>query len=208
MTHQPLAKAEQFRLQKQAVLKCGRPTPCKKQGFPNPTLCQSQTPWPTLTRTKVVPNASSQPHTRSIERNRVDIPSSYRSRTASSMLWEKGASLLLIRELLSTVNVSVSPLTISKFLADIGVPSRQRRTAKATKRTPQSKTKTIIQQSPLEPPVTEAAESSDIRRQSNTELQGSTPADVRTSNTLQPEPIPPLARQRIRGPRIANPATI
>ena len=123
-------------------------------------------------------------------------------------LWEKGASLLLIRELLSTVNVSVSPLTISKFLADIGVPSRQRRTAKATKRMPQSKTKTIIQQSPLEPPITEAAKPSEIRRQSNTELQGSTPADVRTSNTLQPEPIPPLARQRIRGPRIANPATI
>src|SRR5216110_2272586 len=90
-------------------------------------------------------------------------------------LREKGASLRLIRELLATVDVSVSTDTIARFLAEVNgdtaptrrsKPSRRHRAASAT--------------------ATEA------------------PALAQAVGP-SPDIEPPAARSRIRGPRIADP---
>jgi hypothetical protein len=97
-------------------------------------------------------------------------------------LREKGASLRLIRELLATVDVSVSIDTIARFLAEVnGEINAQRRTKKSGRRH-QIISKTSDGQSTAGPTFTE-------------------PSSPGQSSSLPP----PSERPRIRGPRIADP---
>jgi hypothetical protein len=97
-------------------------------------------------------------------------------------LREKGASLRLIRELLATVDVSVSIDTIARFLAEVnGEITAQRRTKKPGRRH-QIVSKASGGQSTAGPTVTE-------------------PSSPGQSLSLPP----PSERRRIRGPRIADP---
>ena len=97
-------------------------------------------------------------------------------------LRQKGASLRLIRELLATVDVSVSIDTIARFLAEVnGEINAQRRTKKSGRRH-QIISKTSDGQSTAGPTFTE-------------------PSSPGQSSSLPP----PSERPRIRGPRIADP---
>src|SRR4026208_2025849 len=97
-------------------------------------------------------------------------------------LREKGASLRLIRELLATVNVSVSIDTIARFLAEVnGEINVQRRTKKSGRRH-QIISKASDGQSTAAPTFTE-------------------PSSPGQSSSLSP----PSERPRTRGPRIADP---
>jgi hypothetical protein len=90
-------------------------------------------------------------------------------------LREKGASLRLIRELLATVDVSVSIDTIARFLAEVsGNPASTRRSKRTRHHRAASATATGASA-----PAQASAPSPDI------------------------EPLP--ERSRIRGPRIADP---
>jgi hypothetical protein len=98
-------------------------------------------------------------------------------------LREKGASLRLIRELLATVDVSVSIDTIARFLAEVNGEQPPQRSSKRSRRrrmaVPLPTTAT-----PIASPMPQAPPSK------------STP----TSKTEAPP-----ERPRIRGPRIADP---
>jgi hypothetical protein len=98
-------------------------------------------------------------------------------------LREKGASLRLIRELLATVDVSVSIDTIARFLAEVNGEQPPQRSSKRSRRrgmaVPVPTTATPITSPTPQPPSSK-----------------STP----TSNTEAPP-----ERSRIRGPRIADP---
>src|SRR5205823_3772243 len=97
-------------------------------------------------------------------------------------LREKGASLRLIRELLATVDVSVSIDTIARFLAEVnGEITAQRRTKKSG-RARQIASKASDGQSTPVPTFTE-------------------PSSPRQSSSSPP----PSDRTRIRGPRVADP---
>jgi hypothetical protein len=97
-------------------------------------------------------------------------------------LREKGASLRLIRELLATVDVSVSIDTIARFLAEVnGEITAERRTKKSGRRR-QIASKASDGQSTAVPTFTE-------------------PSSPGQSSSLSP----PSERSRIRGPRIADP---
>jgi hypothetical protein len=90
-------------------------------------------------------------------------------------LGEKGASLRLIRELLATVDVSVSADTIARFLAEASGDTAPTRRSKRTR---------------------------DHRAASATATGASTPAQA---SAPSPDTEPPVERPRIRGPRIADP---
>jgi hypothetical protein len=97
-------------------------------------------------------------------------------------LREKGVSLRLIRELLATVDVSVSIDTIARFLAEVnGEITAERRTKKSARRR-QIASKASDGQSTPVPTFTE-------------------PSSPRQSSSLSP----PSEGPRIRGPRIADP---
>jgi hypothetical protein len=101
-------------------------------------------------------------------------------------LREKGASLRLIRELLATVDVSVSIDTIARFLAEVkGEITAQRRTKKSGPRH-QIISKASDGQSTPDPTFTEPP-----------------PAGQQTASPQQT--VAPSGRPRIRGPRIADP---
>ena len=100
-------------------------------------------------------------------------------------LREKGASLRLIRELLATVDVSVSIDTIARFLAEVnGEINVQRRTKKSGRRH-QIISKASDGQSTAGPTFNE-------------------PSSPGQSSSLPP----PSERPRIRGPRIADPRSL
>lgn len=94
-------------------------------------------------------------------------------------LRQKGASLGLIRELLATIDVSVSKVTIARFLAEVSDPS------KPTRSSPRS----------------------NYRRHfvSNTEPMASPPIRPPAVATQSATPESSPQRQRTRGPRIADP---
>ena len=104
-------------------------------------------------------------------------------------LREKGASLRLIRELLLTVNVSVSIDTIARFLAEMNgketIPRRARQSANRR---------------------------SVVRR--TNEAQGASPASISESSPAAPktdshqQTAVPSERPRIRGPRVADPRNL
>jgi hypothetical protein len=98
-------------------------------------------------------------------------------------LREKGASLRLIRELLATVDVSVSIDTIARFLADVNAEQPTHQSSKRTRRrraaVPMPTALTPIVSPTPQPPSSKP-----------------TP----TSNAESPS-----ERPRIRGPRIADP---
>jgi hypothetical protein len=100
-------------------------------------------------------------------------------------LREKGASLRLIRELLATVDISVSIDTIARFLAEVNAEiTAQRRTKKSGRRR-QLASKASDEQSTPVPPFTE-------------------PSSPRQSSSAPP----PSERTRIRGPRVADPRNL
>ncbi|MDQ6912071.1 MAG: hypothetical protein M3128_04270 [Verrucomicrobiota bacterium] len=93
-------------------------------------------------------------------------------------LRQRGASLRLIRELLSTVDVAVGTDTIARFLADVNGARPQPRTARRTTRRPAA----ISAPASAAPPP-----STHLREQSS-----ETPAEL----------------PRTRGPRIADPRNL
>lgn len=101
-------------------------------------------------------------------------------------LRQKGASLGLIRELLATIGVSVSKVTIARFLAEVADPSKPTRQRARSDHgrgfVPSAKRIAV-------PPISPTA----------TPSQSTTP--VRT-----PEPSP--ERPRRRGPRVADPRNL
>ena len=120
-------------------------------------------------------------------------------------LRQKGASLLLIRELLVTVNVSVSSDTIARFLADLNGEPTVRQTSKRTQRKrlanppakqtqPPDKAATTAAL-PLSPPVPETPPAPPV------EPPPSTPSAA-------PPTPKPTERPRFRGPRIADPKNL
>jgi hypothetical protein len=90
-------------------------------------------------------------------------------------LREKGASLRLIRELLVTVDVSVSIDTIARFLTEVNGDAAPTRRSKRSRR---------------------------HRVSSATATEAPAPAQAAGPS---PDIEPPAARSRIRGPRIADP---
>lgn len=100
-------------------------------------------------------------------------------------LREKGASLRLIRELLATVDVSVSIDTIARFLNEVsGETTTTRRTKQAGNKR-NAVARTNAGQSASVPPVKE---------QPSAEQSSSSP--------------PPSERTRTRGPRVADPRNL
>jgi hypothetical protein len=110
-------------------------------------------------------------------------------------LRQKGASTRLIRELLATINVTVSTETIARFLAEVTGESSSRRKSKHSGR-----------ERPISPTVTQPR-------------PPVAPADVPPASVPSLAPPPPLSapdhspaidtlsdRPRTRGPRIANPS--
>ena len=97
-------------------------------------------------------------------------------------LREKGASLRLIRELLATVDVSVSIDTIARFLAEVnGEITAPRRTKKSGRR-------------------------HQIISKASDGQSTPSPTFIEPSSPRQSSPLPPPAeRPRKRGPRIADP---
>jgi hypothetical protein len=104
-------------------------------------------------------------------------------------LREKGASLRLIRELLATVDVSVSIDTIGRFLAEITGETA------ASRRTKQSAHKRIA--------VRRANAGQSMAIAMPTEPSSPAP------HTASPQHIPPQTeRTRTRGPRVADPRNL
>jgi hypothetical protein len=93
-------------------------------------------------------------------------------------LREKGASLRLIRELLATVDVSVSVDTIARFLAEVGGDAALTRRSKRTRH---------------------------HRAASTTATGASAPAQA---SVPSPDIEPPAGRSRTRGPRVADPRNL
>ena len=101
-------------------------------------------------------------------------------------LREKGASLRLIRELLATVDVSVSIDTIARFLAEVNGVKVKPRPAKQSGRTRNAVRSTNGEQNAAFAAVTEPP------------LAGQQTASPQQTAA-------PSERSRIRGPRIADP---
>jgi hypothetical protein len=101
-------------------------------------------------------------------------------------LREKGASLRLIRELLATVDVSVSIDTIARFLAEVNCAKMKSRRAKQSGRTRNAVRGTNGEQNAPFAAVNEPP-----------------PAGQQTASPQQT--AAPSERPRIRGPRIADP---
>ena len=100
-------------------------------------------------------------------------------------LREKGASLRLIRELLATVDVSVSIDTIARFLAEISGETT------ASRRTKQSGNKRNAVRIPNDGQTTPV------------------PTHVESSSVAQQPASPPhTERTRTRGPRVADPRNL
>ena len=100
-------------------------------------------------------------------------------------LREKGASLRLIRELLATVDVSVSIDTIARFLAEVNGEITTQRPTKKSGRRRQIASKASGEQNTPIPTFTEPS--------SPGQSSSSPPASERT---------------RIRGPRVADPRNL
>jgi hypothetical protein len=100
-------------------------------------------------------------------------------------LREKGASLRLIRELLATVDVSVSIDTIARFLAEVNSEITAQRRTKKSGRGSQIASKASDGQSTPTPTFTEP----------------SSPGQSSSSP-------PPSDRTRTRGPRVADPRNL
>jgi hypothetical protein len=101
-------------------------------------------------------------------------------------LREKGASLRLIRELLATVDVSVSIDTIARFLVEVNGVKMKPRPAKQSGRTRNAVRSANGEQNAAFAAVTEPP-----------------PAGQQTASPQQT--AAPSGRSRIRGPRIADP---
>jgi hypothetical protein len=104
-------------------------------------------------------------------------------------LREKGASLRLIRELLLTVDVSVSMDTIARFLAEVNSAKMKPRAAKQSGQTRNSIPRTNGEQS----------------------ATAATPAEPLTIIQQPPSPpqtTAPSERTRTRGPRVADPRNL
>jgi hypothetical protein len=101
-------------------------------------------------------------------------------------LREKGASLRLIRELLATVDVSVSIDTIARFLAEVNGAKMKPRPTKQSGRTRNAVRSANGEQNAAFAAVTEPP-----------------PAAQQTASPQQT--AAPSGRSRIRGPRIADP---
>jgi hypothetical protein len=101
-------------------------------------------------------------------------------------LRQKGASLRLIRELLATVDVSVSIDTIARFLAEVNGAKMKPRPAKQSGRTRNAVRGTNGEQNTAFAAVNERP-----------------PAEQQTASPQQT--AAPSERSRIRGPRIADP---
>jgi hypothetical protein len=111
-------------------------------------------------------------------------------------LREKGASLRLIRELLATVDLSVSIDTIARFLADVnGEQSPQ--TSKRSVRARRARARTVVLRPASIPAATVAT------------VDKSPPPQASSSNsvaTADADKSP--ERSRARGPRIADPRNL
>ena len=101
-------------------------------------------------------------------------------------LREKGASLRLIRELLATVDVSVSIDTIARFLAEVNAEQPAHQSSKRSRRrnaaVPVSTTATPIASPSPQPSSSTSAATADAEK--------------------------PAERSRTRGPRIADPRNL
>ncbi len=104
-------------------------------------------------------------------------------------LREKGASLRLIRELLATVDVSVSIDTIARFLAEVNGVKMKPRPAKQSGRTRNAVRITNGEQNAAFAAATEPP-----------------PAGQQTASPQQT--VAPSERPRIRGPRVADPRNL
>ncbi len=104
-------------------------------------------------------------------------------------LREKGASLRLIRELLATVDVSVSIDTIARFLAEVNGRKTKTRTAKQCART----------RSPI--PRTDG-------EQSATAAAPTEPLPTLQQPVSPQQTAAPSERTRTRGPRVADPRSL
>ncbi len=104
-------------------------------------------------------------------------------------LREKGASLRLIRELLATVDVSVSIDTISRFLAEVTGEKTRLRPAKQSRQIRNSVRRTSSEQSAASSAVTE-------------------PPSAGQQTVSPPVTAAPSERTRTRGPRVADPRNL
>jgi hypothetical protein len=93
-------------------------------------------------------------------------------------LRQKGASLRLIRELLATVDVAVSPDTIARFLAEVNGDAAPARRSKRSR---------------------------SFRASSATATEAPAPAQAVSPS---PDVEPPVERSRTRGPRVADPRNL
>jgi len=104
-------------------------------------------------------------------------------------LREKGASLRLIRELLLTVEVSVSIDTIARFLAEVNGVKTKARPAKQSGQTRNTVRRTNGEQNGASTAVTE-------------------PPPAGQQSASPPQTAVPSERTRIRGPRVADPRNL
>jgi hypothetical protein len=104
-------------------------------------------------------------------------------------LREKGASLRLIRELLLTVDVSVSMDTIARFLAEVNSAKTKPRAAKQSGQTRNSIPRTNGEQSATAAAPTE-------------------PLPPIQQPASPPQTTAPSERTRTRGPRVADPRNL
>jgi hypothetical protein len=104
-------------------------------------------------------------------------------------LREKGASLRLIRELLATVDVSVSIDTIARFLAEVNGLKKKPRPAKQSGQARSTVRRTNGEQNAAFTAVTEPP-----------------PAGQQTASP--PQTAAPSERTRTRGPRVADPRNL
>jgi hypothetical protein len=104
-------------------------------------------------------------------------------------LREKGASLRLIRELLLTVDVSVSMDTIARFLAEVNSAKTKPRAAKQSGQTRNFIPRTNGEQSATAAPPTE-------------------PLPTIQQPASPPQTTAPSERTRTRGPRVADPRNL
>jgi hypothetical protein len=104
-------------------------------------------------------------------------------------LREKGASLRLIRELLLTVDVSVSMDTIARFLAEVNSAKTKPRAAKQSGQTRNSIPRTNGEQSATAAAPTE-------------------PLPIIQQPASPPQTTAPSERTRTRGPRVADPRNL
>jgi hypothetical protein len=104
-------------------------------------------------------------------------------------LREKGASLRLIRELLLTVDVSVSMDTIARFLAEVNSAKTKPRAAKQSGQTRNSIPRTNGEQSATAAAPTE-------------------PLPIIQQPASPPQTTAPPERTRTRGPRVADPRNL